>query len=92
MTCYWNKEYSCRELQTEYYTTIYSIRGTARKTRMSSYGFILLPTRTYGCESLGLTEDLRKKIETSEMGSLSKFISVNRMDKMRSERIRNNCK
>lgn len=74
------------------YTTFFNKKEVTKMTKTRVYESVLVPMLTYGCESWVLTDSLKKSIEACEMKILRKIEGVSRMDKIKSETIRNNLK
>ena len=80
-----------RKANTVYYQfskTIMGKKEVAVKTKMQLYKSVLVPTLTYGMESLPLQDKHLSKIQASEMKYLRRAVNKTRRDKVRNERIR----
>lgn len=68
--------------------TILGKKEVALKTKMQLYQSVLVPTLTYGMESIPLQDKHISKIQSSEMKYLRKAVNKTRRDRIRNERIR----
>ena len=64
-------------------------RGLGIKAKKCLYEGVIVPTALYGAEAWGMRSAERRKVNVLEMKYLRGLVGVSRMDRVRSEDVRN---
>ena len=83
-----NRKRKANSMYYQFNKTILGKKEVALKTKMQLYQSVLVPTLTYGMESIPLQDKHISKIQSSEMKYLRKAVNKTRRDRIRNERIR----
>lgn len=74
------------------YNSFFNKREVSKRTKTKIHESVLVPMLIYGSESWVLSDNLKSKVEACEMKILRKIEGVSRMDKIKSEVVRERLK
>ena len=71
--------------------SVWKERSVGMKAKMGMYEGVVVPSMLYACETWGLSEQERKRVEVADMRCLRAMCGLRLMDRVRNTEIRERC-